>query len=110
MWDHLHLRYIIYTALDTNRFTDDLLIKIVEVKALVKPTERSHRHLQEWMVDHRPLREDEADFVYHVDDTVHLRRDPSSYNQHGDQLDTFIKNCLSHKPGSFLEVCISNSY
>lgn len=96
-------------ALDTNTYIDDFFEKFVNVKALAKPTERTHRHLHKWMIDHRPLLEGEDDFIHHINDLLSARRKDEYNSQQGSRLDGFIKTYLAGEPGSFFDVCISTA-
>jgi hypothetical protein len=95
-------------VLDTDRYVDDFFEKFVNVKALAKPSERTHRHLHKWMIDHRPLLEGEDDFIYHINDLLSARRKDEYNSQPGSRLDAFIKTYLGGEPGSVFDVGISN--
>jgi hypothetical protein len=99
---------MIRLCLGTNRSIDDFFEKFVNIKALARPSERTHADLHNWMIFNRPLLEGEDDFIYHISDLVSSKRTNEYSSQQGNRLDDFIRTCLVGKPGSFIDVCIWN--
>ena len=93
-------------CLGTNRSIDDFFEKFVNIKALARPSERTHADLHNWMIFNRPLVDGEDDFIYHISDLVSSTRTNEYSSQQGNPLDDFITTCLADRPGSFIGVCI----
>jgi hypothetical protein len=95
-------------CLGPNGYIDDFFEKLVNIKALASPSERTHADLHNWMIYNRPLLEGADDFIHHISDLVSSTRRNESSSQQGNRLDDFITIYLVGKPGSFIDVCIGN--
>jgi hypothetical protein len=63
-----------------------------------------------WMIDNRPLFEDEEAFIYSVDDFIMARRSSSQGSLHGSKIAEQLEDWIAKQPRSgfrsWLHVCL----
>lgn len=88
---------------------DDFLLKYREVRNLAKPTKYRQRHVHNWMIGNRPLREEEADFINHISDLV-ITESYGSQGEKGSRLEAIIDEYALANPGSWIDVSLSHRH
>lgn len=78
----------------------DFLLKYVDVRDLSTVNARHHRSVHTWMIDNRPLFEDEEAFIYSVDDFIMARRSSSQGSLHGSKIAEQLEDWIAKQPRS----------
>ena len=53
---------------------DEILLKAREVATMQRPSTRDWESVRDWIVDNKPLVDDEQEFILHKEDMITLRR------------------------------------
>jgi len=67
------LRGVRIQSLPLSPLTDEVVLKAKEMATLQRPSNRDWRGVRDWIVDHKPLVDDEREFIMRREDIVTLR-------------------------------------
>lgn len=56
-----------------NTVADEVVLKAREMATLQRPSTRDWRSVRDWIVDHKPLVDDEREFILRREDVITLR-------------------------------------
>lgn len=98
----------------TNKIEDkllkfyDLLLKYLEVKTLRQPPKRDQLSVYNWIQNNTPIVEEEADFVFYIEDLISGKNKIASSGQPGNKVEDMLDWLSSKHPRSFLDTLLRN--
>jgi hypothetical protein len=76
---------------------DDFLLKYTDVRALGRPQPRHHRGVYDYILDNRPLYEEDEAFFYPIDDFIMAKRS-SGNRTHGSPILENLESLIAKIP------------
>ena len=89
---------------DSDKITDDLLLKFRDVNSLLRPSPRHHRSVWRWIIRNIPLVEEQQDFVFLIDDFVSVQNSSKSKQYHRSRVEDAIEEYATKHPSSPINV------